>query len=1047
MKKNVIKQFFLIVLLLFSISAYSQKATITGTIVDSKGEAMPGVNIVIQGTTKGVMSDIMGRFSIEAEPKDVLVFSFVGFETAIIQAGNQKSINVTLNETDVSIAMVEVVAVGYGDVRRKDLTGSIAKANMTDILKTPITNNVTQALGGRIAGVQVSSNDGGLGNNFSITIRGAGSLTQNTEPLYVIDGFPMESNSMGALNPNDIASMDVLKDASATAIYGSRGSNGVVIITTKSGQARKPHIEYNGSFSVSEIIREQKLLSGYEFVLLQQELMDETDFATNYLVDGHIIDDYKTMPDYDWQGAIYRKAITNNQYVSLSGKQADLQYSLSGSYLDQEGIIIDSKLNKYQGRISLEQGLAKNKLKLKIISNVSRTVRNGADPTGGTVSVSNALMYSVWGYRPVSPTGVDLMEQLYDNAVEMTEDYRFNPVLSAKNEYRRVFSDNFNINGMAEYEIIKNLKLKVTGGYQLVNYRNEQFNNSKTKTGFYHPKNTQYRGINGYLGESTADRYLNENTITYQYNNNGHSFNVLGGMTMQKELVYMHDMESSFITNELFGMAGLGKTSSVPTISASKSENTLLSYLGRINYNYKSKYYLTASFRADGSSKFAKINRWGYFPSTSAAWAFSREDFLKDSRILSNGKIRVSYGQTGNNRVSDYAFRGKLFTDDNSFYPYDSEKSVFYIPSSVQNENLKWETTEQFDAGIDLGFFNDRISMVFDYYIKTTKDLLLEADLAASSGYASTIMNIGELENKGLEITLETEIIKNTSFTWTSSFNASFNRNKITKLNDNQAAMTNAIYWDNKFRTMPAYISPVGSSAGMIYGFLYEGTYKNEDFIITDDGSGNLSYVPKEGVISYSSLSRPGDPRYTDINNDGVINDKDRTIIGNGHPKMIGGLSNNFTYKGFDLNIFLQWSVGNDILNANRMVFENPSGKRHLNMFADYTNRWTEENPSSDIPRAAATGSDQYCSLYVEDGSFLRLKTITLGYNIPESLSRRLHTTSARVYVSADNVITFTSYSGNDPEVSTRHSVLTPGFDWSPYPRSRSYTFGLNITF
>ncbi len=1033
-------------LLLAPISLFAQ-VNVTGVVVDEFGETLPGVNIVIQGTSRGTVTDYDGEFTIQASPNEVIEASYVGFETQEVPVGNQTRINIVLQDGSVQIQALEVVAVGYGDVRRRDLTGSIASADISEIVKLPV-ENIAQSLGGRIAGVQVSSSDGGLGDNFSITIRGAGSLTQSTEPLYVVDGFPLESSNMGALNPNDIESIDVLKDASATAIYGSRGANGVVIITTKKGVSGRPQIEYNGNVTVSNIANMQDLLTGYEFVELQKEIMmDDELFEQNYLRDGRTLESYRTEPAYDWQDAIYRTAITNNHYLSLSGLQGDLQYSTSGSYLNQEGIIVNSSLNRYQGRVSLDQKLMNDKLRVRIISNATRTERNGVDPTGGDTSVSNALMYSVWGYRPVSPSGKDLMEELYDDAVEMTEDYRFNPVLSAYNEYRKTTTDNLNINGMVDYEIINNLRFRATGGYQLVNYTTERFNNSKTKTGFYHDKNASYRGVNAYYRQNNTNRLLNENTLTYQFRNQGHNVNLLGGITFQKESFYSHDMTSTFITNEIFEMAGFGKSSSTPSIGSSKGENTLSSYLGRVNYNYRYKYYATASFRADGSSKFSQKNRWGYFPSASLAWAFSREDLLKDSNILTNGRLRLSYGQTGNNRVGNYAYRGMLTTGDNSLYPFDSNKHIAYLPTSMHNDNLKWETTDQYNVGLDLGFWNDRVNVVLDYYVKNTRDLLLQADLAPSSGYPSAMMNIGELQNRGLEFSIQTTNIQTNDFYWGSSFNVSFNKNEITKLNDDQIAMTRAVYWDNKYRTMPAYISPIGSPAGLMYGFLYEGTYKTEDFDITTNGNGDPVYTPKEGVVLYSNESRPGDPRYLDINNDGVINDNDKTIIGQGHPIAIGGLNNSFVYKSLDLSFFLQFSYGNDVLNANRMVFENPQGKRHTNMFGSYINRWTEENPNSNMPRSRAVGSQEYSSLYIEDGSFIRLKSIALGYTFQPKVLQKLHIAAARLSLSAENLLTITSYSGNDPEVSTRNSVLTPSFDWSPYPRSRSYSVSLNLTF
>ena len=465
--------------------------------------------------------------------------------------------------------------------------------------------------------------------------------------------------------------------------------------------------------------------------------------------------------------------------------------------------------------------------------------------------------------------------------------------------------------------------------------------------------------------------------------------------------------------------------------------------------------------RADGSSKFPKNNRWGYFPSASAAWAFGREAFVSENASwLSNGKLRVSYGQTGNNRVGDFDYMAKLITSDDVYkYPWNGTFTPGFHIANKANSQLKWETTEQIDFGLDLGFFDGRINVTADYYIKTTKDLLLQADVPGSSGFSSATLNVGKLENKGFELTLETINLKNKKFSWTSNFNIAFNSNKITALTEGKGEITSYISWDNKYKTMPAYVSRIGESAGKMYGFIYEGTYKESDFDITTDGNGKKVYTLKDGIASYVKGCQPGDPKYRDIptidtngdgipdTGDGVINDDDRTTIGDGLPKCTGGFTNSFTYKNWDLSIFLQWSLGNDILNANRMVFENPAKKKNTNMFASYADRWSPENPNSNMPRANALGSNEYSSLYVEDGSFLKLKTISLGYNFPAQLLRKAFISSARIFVSAENIATITGYSGPDPEVSTRNSVLTPGFDWSAYPRSFNASIGVNLTF
>lgn len=1023
------------------VPAFAQ-VRISGTVKDKSGEGLPGVNVVVKGKTAGTVTDINGKFTIQTTPKDVLKFSFMGFKTQEVSVGNQKVISVTLEENAVSIEEVVVVAVGYGDVKRKDLTGSVAKANVTDMLKAPVTS-IDQALGGRISGVQVSSNDGVPGAGMNIVIRGNNSLTQSSEPLYVIDGFPMESSNASSLNPNDIESIDILKDASATAIYGARGANGVVIITTKSGKEGRPVVTYNGSVSMQNVSKTIPLMNGYEFVKLQQEITTPEDMASSYYKDGRTLESYSDMPYYDWQDEIFRTAITNNHYVSLTGKKDDLKYAASLSATNQQGVIIASDFNRYQGRLNLEQRVS-DKLRVTMNANYARAITNGSAPSTSSWSATNNLMYSVWGYRPVSPSGTDLLDELVDPDVNMAEDYRFNPVLSARNEYRKRVNDDLSANASLEYEFIKNLKLKVSGGYHLVNYRREEFNGPNTRTGNTNPKNTQSKGNNAYLYESESRGWLNENVLTYAYSKKKHNLNLLAGVTFQGNYASNHDITVNHITNESFGMAGLGK-GDPPVVNASLSENTMMSYLARLNYNYKSKYYLTLSYRADGSSKFPVDNRWGYFPSGSVAWNFSREEAVKKLGWLSNGKLRLSWGKTGNNRVSDFASLAKLYTGISTEYVYDNAYSTGYVLSSMANEKLKWETTEQYDLGLDLGFFQDRIRLTTDVYRKNTYDLLLYADLPPTSGFSSTYMNIGRMRNEGVEFTLETDNIKNKNFQWSTSFNIAFNVGKIKGLSLNQESMLNSVAFDNKYNSQYAYISMLNRPSGMMYGFLYDGTYKYEDFDVTSTGA----YVLKSGIPNNTAsreVIQPGDPKYVDINKDGVVNDNDRTIIGRGQPKHTGGFSNNFTYKNFELNIFFQWSYGNDILNANRLFFENPAKRKNTNMYASYINRWTSENPTSNIPRADAQGSQQYSSLYIEDGSFLRLKNVSLGYNVPTSLIKRVGIKSAKVSLSAENLFTITDYSGFDPEVSVRHSALTPGFDYSAYPRSRSFSFGLNLT-
>ena len=1022
-----------------------QEKRVTGTVT-SEGEPLPGVSVQLKGASSGTITDIDGKYSIEIPATGTLVFRFVGMRTVEQPVNNRSVINVTLESE--SKELEEVMVVAYATAKKYSFTGAASTMKAGEIEKLQ-TSSISRVLEGTVSGVQASAASGQPGTDAEIRIRGIGSINASSAPLYVVDGVPFDG-SVNSINPNDIASIDILKDASATAIYGSRGANGVVIITTKQGQASKAKVTYNGSVSISKVNKTMDMMSGYDFALLQQEIMSADDFSNYYLKNGVTLEDYKTFRDYDWQDEIYRTAVSHNHYVGLNGGSDKMKYSASLSYSNQQGIVINTDLSRYQGRFNFSQQINK-KIKVNANANFASNVQNGVSPSAQASSMSHSLLYSVWGYRPVSPSGSDLLAAMYDEDVSMSDDYRFNPVLSARNEYRRNTTNHLQANLGVEWEIIKNLKFKTTAGYTGRDIKREEFNGSQTRTGNSHPKNTQSKGINAKLTQQETRNYLNENTLTYQFNKNKHSFNALAGLTFQKYSDYTTSITQDYITNESFGMAGIGKSEATPTTTASLGDNAMMSYFTRFNYNYKSKYYANFTIRADGSSKFAKDNRWGYFPSGSLAWTFSRESFVSGNLPwLSNGKLRASWGLTGNNRIGNYDYMAQLITHSDYYkYPWDSSFTTGYVLSSMANPSLKWETTEQFDLGIDLGFLKGRINLTLDYYIKTTKDLLLNAEVPASSGYATATLNIGKLRNKGFEITLESTNITTKDFTWSSNFNIAFNNNEIIALNSGQKEMLSYVRWDNAYNNMPAYISRVGESAGKLYGYIYEGTYKYDDFNQTTNSDGSISYKLKDGIPRISDSVQPGDPRYKKLSNDGTnkITDDDRTIIGNGQPKHTGGFTNNFVYKNWDLNIFLQWSYGNDILNANRMVFENPSNRTNTNMFASYNNRWSAANPTSDMPRAQALDAKHYSSLYVEDGSFLKLKTISLGYNLGRKALYKLGIQAARVYFSAENIATLSGYSGSDPEVSVRNSVLTPGFDWSSCPRSFNASFGVNITF
>ena len=865
------------------------------------------------------------------------------------------------------------------------------------------------------------------------------------------------------INPSDIESLDILKDASATAIYGARGANGVVIITTKKGKVGKAQITYDGSVTMQHVTRTIPMMDAYEFVKLQAETYPASianstgGYLMEYQGKQRTLEDYRDIFQYDWQDEILRTALQHNHNIRITGGTEGVRYNASVSYYNQDGILLNSGYERFQARANTV--VKRDKLDISLTTNYSRSIQTGSTPSETSYSGMNNLFYSVWGYRPVTypnKSMESLLNDVMDEAIDSSNDYRFNPIRSLKEEYRKYYINNLQMNGYVSYEFIKGLKLKVSGGYTYDARKNDQFNNSNTRYGG--PTSTDK--VNAQIIRNERLTWLNENTLTYQTNiKKKHFFNSLIGITFQNSDYEYYSLKSTHIPNESLGMAGMAD-GTLSSSSSLKSSWAMMSYLARLNYNYKSKYYATASFRADGSSKFSKKHRYGYFPSGSLAWNFMEEEFMAPiKKVVGAGKLRVSWGLTGNNRIGEYDYYALLqmlkekqgdYISNGSIpsgvYPFDNDmSSVGMVPVSLPNEDLKWETTEQWNVGLDLSFFDERLNFTADVYRKTTRDLLLEASLPLVSGYYSATKNIGKVRNDGLELSLSTVNIKTKDFTWTSDFNIAFNKNEVLELAENQLSLTTAAKFDQNYNSQPSYIAKVGLPMGMMYGYLYEGTYKYDDFI----KSGN-SYTLKDNVPYFSSEAntQPGMPKYKDINGDGVIDSNDRTIIGRGLPIHTGGFTNSFAYKGFDLSIFFQWSYGNDIMNANRLFFENAGGKKDLNQFASYANRWTPDNPDSDIPAATKSASNNVISSrIIEDGSYLRLKTVTLGYTFPKTLIAKAKLSNARVYLAAQNLWTWTSYSGYDPEVSIRNSALTPGLDFSSYPRAFTLSFGVNLGF
>lgn len=1054
------------VMLFCATDLFAQGVTVTGRVIDATGEPLIAVTVYEDGNTaNGTMTDIDGNYTLNvSSAKATVVFSCLGFAEAKEMVGLRKTINVTLAEEQLSIDAAEVVSVGYGSVTRRDLTGSVSKVDMGDIMKASVTN-FDQALTGKVAGVVVTTSDGALGSEANITIRGNNSLTQSSAPLYIIDGFPTESSLATAMNSADIESIDILKDASATAIYGARGANGVIVITTKQGVEGKPKINFSSSWTVSHIANKADLMNGYEFVELQNEIFAQSGNTNSYLkpsehdlsagIETYSLEDYLDESRWnDWQDNIYRTSFSQNYNLSISGgsKEAGNRYNVSMSVVDQNGIIVKSNFKRYQGKVNFQQKLGK-KVTFDFMANYSRQITSGVTPTNAQQSSSATgwLIYSVWGYRPVKPKAQwgeegDMVDEMIDADVASSNDYRFNPAMTVRNEYRKTIVDYLNASGGITWDILDDLKLKITGGYTINKRRREEFNGTQTYTGY--EGSPSGKGINGGIYWNDKMSWVNDNTLTYTKRfNRKHNFTFLAGFTLSGEKFDYKGTYATQMTTESLGLNGL-HTGSYQTVTPWQYDWTMMSGFFRVNYNYKYKYYFTGSFRADGSSKFPSTNRWGYFPSAGFSWNINREDWLKDKTWLSNAKFRASWGLTGNNRTTTpYDFYSQIATlpgnPDSYDYVFDGNIVSGYYPSNMSNEKLKWETTEQYNVGFDFSAFDSRIKLTFDWYLKNTRDLLLQATIPASSGYTSAMLNVGSMQNKGYEVTLDLVPVQKKNFSWNMNFNIAINRNKVTALTNDQYSLLRSVSWDQRFNAQYPYITQVGKPSGMMYGFIYEGTYKLDEF-----NGGSL----KDGIPYMTSVGQekvqPGDPKYRDINHDGLIDDNDRTVIGCGQPLHTGGFGNTFNFYGFDLNIFFSWSYGNDVINANRLYFENGS-ITNTNQLKSYKNRWTVDNPDSDIPRVGADIASMfvYSSRVVEDASFLRLRNVTLGYTLPRKVLRKMNFDTMRFYISGENLWTLTNYSGPDPEVSTRNSVLTPGFDWSAYPRALGVTAGLSLTF
>ncbi|WP_159727945.1 TonB-dependent receptor [Sphingobacterium sp. 18053] len=1050
------KQFWLIWVLLFGcLGTYAQQTiTIKGRVQDESGKALVGVTILEKGSKRNTASKEDGRFSIAAPANGVLVFTYVGYKTQERQIDNRTTLNISLQTEDNSLD--EVVVIGYGTQKRKDLTGAVSSVKGEELAKVPV-QNVAQALQGRLSGVQVSTNDGTPGQNPSIKIRGGTSITQSNEPLYVVDGVP-QTDGLAFLDPMDIESIDVLKDASATAIYGARGANGVVLVTTKVTKAGKMRINYDGYVGVKKFNANLPLLNSYEYLKLQWERTGTDQVKKDLFLNRYGTYDslqyyYGNKPGINWQDEIFGGSpVSQYHKLSMNGGSKDTKFNVFYSRNDDKGIMINSGALKNIAKLTLNHKLG-DKVTLNAIVNYSNQKITGLGTNeGGNTRLS--FLQTVLRYRPVNGRNdsdadlIDAERDPYDPAPEAPTFQ--SPIIALESQRREQLIKTLNASATLQYNITKKLIYRGLVSYTENGNKSKQFTDSRSVTAI------RAGGPFGSINDIQTNRFNYSNTLSYSDTYLDHH---KVDFTLGQEYIrnYMESFGSGAINfpqvNHGWNDLSMGTVANFPTSHA--EEDMLLSFFGRLNYGFKDKYLLTATLRADGSSKFAPESRWGYFPSVAGAWRIVNERFMKAVPAVSDLKLRVSYGKSGNNRIANYAFLG-IF--NSGFYPLNRQMTPTAYQSNLPNPKLKWEANQATNIGLDFGLFNQRLTLTTEWYNNRSKDLLFNTRIPASSGYTTQFQNIGTTSSKGLEFTLNTVNVKNNNFNWSTNVNIAFPKTKVLGLSNDEKTMVT-----NSYTTSNDYILEVGRPVGIMYGYLADGLYTVDDF---DFNASNNTYSLKTGVVKDNVTVQPGFQKFKDISGpngapDGIINDYDRTYIGNANPRYTGGIANTFSYKGIDLSVFLNFVVGNDVYNANTLA--NMVNNDYYNTFGFMADRFTTidaagNNIMNNPEQLAALNQGKTVASYtgystgrlfdrvIENGSFLRINTISLGYTLPKKLLNKAKIANARIYVTAYNLHVFTKYSGYDPEVSVINNAITPAVDFSAYPKAKSFVVGVNLS-
>ncbi|MBL0234891.1 MAG: TonB-dependent receptor [Chitinophagaceae bacterium] len=1058
------------------LTSNAQGKLITGTVVSGDNKLpLQGVNISVKGAKTSTATDAQGNFKITAAPGAVLVFTSASYLPYEVTVGADATVEVTL-QPDTK-AMSDVVVIGYQTVRRKDLLASVSSVGAKDLKDIPI-NSAAEALNGRLAGVTATTAEGAPDADVRIRVRGGMSITGDNSPLYVIDGVQVE-NALNFISPQDIQSIDVLKDAAATAIYGARGANGVIVITTKSGKIGRAIVTYNGFVGVKSLAKRLKVLDPYDFVFYQSERArgsstDSNSFLRNYGTTWDTLGNYRNIDAVDWQGEIFgNTGITTTHNLGVSGGNKMVTYNFGYTYNNEKAIVINSNYKRHLFTFKGDYKLTKF-LKIGLGARYTHQEVEGAGVSDAKGSSYSRLRNAV-KYRPFLSANQDIEDQdpLADQNVGNGLNL-YNPISLANSEYRKKTTDVLNVNGTLTLTLAKGLIFRSTAAYDINKFTDLQFNDSITPYAIIQGG----RKAIASLDTVTKKTLTNSNVLSYSLKGwkGKHDIDVLVG---EETFDLRTESHSSLFRNyplftsstDAFKNTSLG-TSFTGFPRTNETRYTNLSFFGRFSYGLLGRYLVSFNVRADGASKFVKGKQWGYFPAASAAWRIKNEKFLKDVRFISELKLRYGYGKVGNNRINDYLFLTTFRNDGTYYYGVNGQAINAYFSNGLVNQNLQWESTVSRNYGVDLGL-GGRIDLSVDVYSNTSDKLLLNVPIPSTFGYTSQLQNIGKTTNKGVEVQLNAALVRHKNFTWNANFNISFNKNKIVGLGVNQTQFFPAASWGVSGQPTD-YIEKIGSPVGSIYGLVTAGYYTTDDF---NYNAATMVYTLKPGIPSNSSIIgtvMPGSIKFADLNKDGVVDiNNDRTIIGDPTPKCTGGFSQQFTLKGWDLSMFLNYSIGNDIYNANAIEMTN-GYSINSNMLAIMKDRYKVVTPTGGtalwlsgsnvmgIPPDQLSALNKDANIWqplksagafyphswaIENGSFVRLNNMTIGYTFPMKKALGVKMTKLRVYLTGNNIATITNYTGYDPEVSVRSNPLTPGLDYSAYPKSRTFIFGVNATF